>query len=402
MAGYFFMTPRVGHATQAEIEAAIPAALKVRDNPNPAARARYARLMALTKQFHGLDSEQVLGSSRVPFDPTARREALEKAAPVLRQADAILNEGPLRAEWTPNAEGNFAFPELARSKTMQKVAMMALADAVDRKDRAEAVFYAKFLLRFSKALLDAEGGLIHGLVGVSADAIALRAIYDAEMKNGFDSAGRTTVMAMIARPIDGPALFARYSRREFQTTVMPFLLNPDKLLRDPKTGATAPGTFDPIATARLASRIYVAGIEDLQRPLGTQSGLADKISEEAGGGLPEFRGPVSGSNLSNFLFRVRMNSGTNTIGRQLLGNGSPFQALPDVIARFQTNRNLIESVFLLRSGKSPSLTDYFSGKPLQFDSKRRIVWSVGANRKDDGGDIGKPPKATSPDFGYGY
>ena len=44
--------------------------------------------------------------------------------------------------------------------------------------------------------------------------------------------------------------------------------------------------------------------------------------------------------------------------------------------------------------------DPFAGGTLRIDPKRKIVWSVGTNGKDDGGQIGRGWDNAAPDLGF--
>lgn len=401
-AGCFWASkPRIGHASRAEIDAVLDPMLKIQDPLDPAGEARYGRLTELAAQFKVLDKPDALGSETKPFDPAVRRQVAMEAAPLLEKVQEILNEGSPRSPQNAATFGEMSFPGASQAKSVAKVGAIALADAVDRHDKAAAGRYGKLLLSYSHALLFSGGDLIHGLVWTAVDGVAMKAVYNAEMKSAFKPKERAEILAMIPEESGPSTLFAGFARREFRSNTIPLLLDPEKYLRTSKGQNDIPGSFDPVETARLASRIYVAGIEDLARPFGTQTNLADRIGEEACKGVPEFQA-IDSHSFSGWWQRIRLNLGDNTIGRQLFGSAGPFSVLPEAMARFQTNHNLVRAVFLLRSGKAAPIKDLFDGKLLRSDPKRRIVWSVGSDQKDDGGDIGTPPTMRAPDFGYEY
>ncbi len=407
--GYTVLTPKVGHASEAEIMAALPASLKVKDAPDPTAEARYARLMEIVK---GLDKKPlgVVKPGEGPGRSTAANEA------ILGRIDGLLEKGDLRA---PTLKGDALFPELVGFKNAAKLMGLAAKDAQERGDRAACARWTTLGLRFARALEGSGGVVIHQLVAVAIKSIAVRSAYLAEIGGGLDAPGRAEVLALLP-PRDGrsPAMAAAV-RRDFQWGWIPVLLHPEdhrKELMDyevpigPNGDETSPrpafaGTFDPVASARLGGAVYAATIDDLSRPWTEVTHEDVRLAEAAAKGLPDLpgEGAEGGSARlwSDFLYRLRMNAGSNTLGRRAASQGVLTQ-MSDATAREIAHENLVRAVFLLRTTGKASVRDSYTKGDLRFDPKRKVVWSVGKDGKDDGGQIGRGFENGAPDLGYPY
>lgn len=406
LVGAAFAAPqRIGHATQAQIEAVLPASLRVKDKPDPAGEARYARLERLAAKVQSPEIRN--GLSEPPPSTEVRALAAQKARPILLELDSVLR-GPLWRNYQPDPAQNF--PKEATIKALAKVIQMATLDAAERKDSAECLFYASLGLRLGNRLVSSGGGIIEFLVAEAVEAIGEKSVLDADGKGGFDGPGRIKVLALLP-PISGPIPeTAAVLRREFMGMRMPLLIDPihgyEKVFgtsvalatpvagKKPKAENPA-GNYDPIATARLVGRIYDAAIADTQRPFGSQTGLATKLAAKAEHAIP------STEHFQEAAFRRQVNAIPNSIGLQI-ASMPPVDQLAEIGARRAARRNLTRAVILLRQGSPAVLPDPFVSGFLKVDPKRRIVWSVGKNRKDDGGMIERDSAGASLDMGYRY
>lgn len=399
--GYVLFTPKIGHATRAQIDAALPASLKVVDKPDPAGEARYAKLAALVRGIDERELGRSLGTRTSPPDRAARSRVLAKESATIDAVARLLAKGTLRY---PEREIITSFMDSAKLKSFAKLLAAATADAAERGDRRACARYAVLGLRYGHALLEGGGVMIDGLVAVAAEAIATRAAYEAEMDGGLDAAGRRAVLAEL--PVQKgplPELGATV-RRDFQAMFMPVLLDSKKLVPETSTGersegpshAAMAGTFDPVETAKLGGAIYGAAIKDASRPIAEQTHEASRLSGAASVGLPQ--AAEKGGTLG-LAYRLRMNMGRNTIGRAFASNSAIFDGLASIGARRAADRNLLRATILLRSGRPADLPDPYGKGKLRIDRKRRIVWSVGEDGKDDGGAIGATYGEKAPDHG---
>lgn len=403
--GYVMFTPKIGHATAAQIDAALPASLKVKDRPDPEGEARYERLAEILKK---IDREPLQGRN-----PSVLNKSLLQNEAVLAEVEGLLREGGLRV---PSRSATTLYKEATSLKEAAKLMSFAIQAAQERGDKTACGRWGTLGLRYVNALKDSQGVVIDALVHVANGAIVHRAIYLAEINGGFDASGRAQLLSLLT-PEDGtsPAM-ADAVRRDFQTLWMPLLLDPDKHAKDlvvsgvsdygmaGEDGSEEParepklaGTFDPLDTARLGGRLYAAMIDDLRRPFRLARREDEKVMVEAERGLPSpaFGGP------EGYLYRIRMNLGKNTLGRQGVSSGT-IMRLGDPVARAAATRNLVRAVIQLRMGQRPNLPDPYGTGKLRFDTKRKIVWSVGQKGTDDGGVIGTGWQTSSADYGCPY
>jgi hypothetical protein len=400
--GYVLFTPKIGHATRAEIEAALPASLKVKDAPDPEGEARYKRLAELLK---GIDKAPL----SLTEGPKKGKSTPENEA-VLAKVDALLKEGPLRV---PMRGPNDLMREATPIRDAAKLIQIAIQAAQERGDRAACARWATLGLRYGTALRDSKGVVIDALVDIAIGSIINRAVYLAEINGGLDDAGRKQVLSLLI-PSDGTSEeMAGAIRRDFYAYWMPLLLDPDKHVKEllasepvdlPSDDVVEPapepklaGTFDPVDTARLGGKVYDAMINDLRRPFPQATHAAERFAAEGERGLPSpaFSGP------EGMWFRVKMNLGRNTLGRQGVTSGVLTQ-LGQATARAAVTRNLVRATILLRMGQVPVLPDPYGKGNLRFDTKRKIVWSVGEKGTDDGGMIGRGWDVSAADYGCPY
>lgn len=398
--GFVLLRPRIGTATRAEIEAALPASLKVIDAPDPAAEARYARLLALAKRM-----------------APAKKPSLNVAAGdrELQELERLLLEGPLRVP-AKGLEGPYG--DFSTLKDAAKAIGLATTAARKRGDRAACGRWAALGVRYGSALRDSGGVVIDALVHVAASAIALRSAYVAEIEGGLDRAGEERLLALLS-PEDGraPAMAAAL-RRDFRLYLLPILIDPKANLKelamygggyepdDPDPKPDLVGTLDPVATARLTGAIYDAAISDLGRPYPKALRAQIAIAEAAAEGLPNPAGAPSpgdgtGGAWAKLKYRIAMNAGRNTLGRQVAAS-SMVTSYGEAAVREAANVNLLRAVLLLRMGRPAKVADPFGSGNLHIDPRRKVVWSVGTNGKDDGGSIGRGGEHGARDLGYPY
>ena len=399
---YVLFSPKIGHASRAEIEAALPDSLKVVDDRDPDGEARYARLIALAKRLAKSPLKTVPGATDVT--PAVSLPENER---VLAEVEALLAEGPISA---PPRTLNSPFAPFSDLKDLAKLVAHATGAAGKRGDRAACARWASLGLRLGQACVEAGGAVIDGLVAIAIDAIGVREAYAMEIARDFDAAGRERLLALLA-PLDGTSPeMAAAIRRDFQGYFLPTLLDPQAHVRELITNGTydgldddgeAPpiaGTFDPVATARLVGGVYDASMNDLMRRYPDQHHDADRMMEAASEALPS---PSENYRFSRIVYRIRMNAGSNTLGRQAAGTGVVV-GMGSATARRAANRNLLRATILLRRDGKAAVADPFGKGDLRFDPKRKIVWSVGTNGKDDGGDVGKGGEYGKRDLGYPY
>jgi len=405
---YVLFSPKIGTATVAQIDALLPASLKGKDLPDPQGEERYREVVGLAHLFN----EKPLNRFEKPPDLLADKALPENEA-VLVKIEAVLKKGNLRV---PERPPKTLFPDLPKLKNVAKLIAVSIQAAQKRGDVRACERWAVLGLRYREAIGRAGGVVIDQLIATAIDGIVLRSLYLAEIENGFDGAGRTRLITML-KPKDGTSpVMADAVRRDFQANWTPLLYDPAANAKElmeigeptsdlrgedepePPGSLKPSGTFDPIATAKLAGGIYDAIISDLHRTPTKILHAEEPLLDGAKKGLPT---SDSNSGPEGLWYRVRMNVGNNTLGRQALVYGGMTQ-LTYAVGREATNRNLIRAVLILRSGGTPSVIDPLGKGNLFFDRKQQIVWSVGEDGRNDGGMIDKGYMDSAPDLGYPY
>lgn len=400
--GRNLLTSRQRLASRSEIEAVLPASLKAVDAPDPAGITRYTRLVALVHPlFRTAEDAQLL-----PKDAAARAKAAAarvRLVDSLAPFEALLAEGGLRV---PDRKPGALIPEATEIRALSKAVALCAGDAAKRGDRTECARFVEFDLRLGRSMVEDKGELIDELVAVAMESVANRAAYEAEMAGGLDSRGRTAVLALMP-PLDGPMPeLGDALRRDFQSSMMPFLTGALSAENPYGENRGLPqGSLDALATARLMGQIDEAQIEDANRPYRLQTREASRIAAKASAGLPNGEGlddmPEGLEKIwLKFKYRLAVNAQPNALGRATASEG--VYDLGTTAARRAAGRNLARAAILLHSGESPRVNDPFGEGTLRIDPKRKLVWSVGENGKDDGGEIGKGGVSGQPDYGYPY
>jgi hypothetical protein len=386
---YVLCVPKIGHATEAEIEAALPASLKVVDPPELAGEDRYRRLAAIAKRVDLSDFDKDRGSYSSYPDPQKAALAVAKNEGLLARVEPLLAEGglrvPARSFDKPNVE-NYKLKQLGRV-----IGLSIVATSTQKRCLQQSLLG----LRYANALATAGGTVDDAMTAATTLRFVLISIYRAEMLTDFSPEGRSMVREAIASFPE--AHFADAIRRDFQGFKRPFLVDPDHAFKSAlgKDSGWPIGTFNPVATAQLMGRICEAAMRDVERPLDQQSGEAQRLADEAMRWLP---GDLGRYNVGE---RCVMNSQSNTMGRTLAAANS-FDGLAEFVATRKATIALLEAFLILRSGGEPNLPDPFGKGSLRIDPKRRIVWSVGRDGKDTGGQIEEPGSTSAPDYGFLY
>lgn len=386
-AGMFYQ--KIGRTTKAKVEAVLPASLRVKERPDPAGEARYAKLVKLAGGLKDPDIGKGLGRSATLAERALLSRVVARHRFTLAEAERLL-KGSLHMP----SGASMNFPAAASIKGLSRLVSMATADAARRKDFRGTERYGALGLQLGKRYLGVGGQMVDYLAGQAVEAIGQRAVYEAEMDGALDAKARVAVLAFLA-PLKGtePGLDGAI-RRDFQRNLLPTIV-------DPTYGKTLTGqevgNFDPLATARLIGSIYDAAIADTRRSFYLQTGLAARLAASAAQGVPDEDAP----GMTKAKYKARMKAIPNSVGRQFAAIGVP-SALGRVGARRAADRNLVRAVLLLRMGKTPHLVDPFTPAELKVDAKRRIVYSVGQNQRDDGGRFTKMGSPKEPDFGYPY
>ncbi len=387
-AGFVILTPHLRKPTRAEIDAALPASLKAVDPVDAAAQARYGCLMAVL----GRPKPDGLPGTAIP------------------DVEAILDQGPLQA---PAPKSGVAIGGIDPKTAFVELLDRDGKEAVERGQARRSARDAILGLRFGAALFEGSGSVLDAIVAGFIDRRVVLNAYALDTAGALDKAGRAALLFALP-PEDGraPALEGAL-RREFQGYGIPTLLDPEDFMRghvitvrgkDPVKGEVA-GSYDPAGTARLLGRIDEGAITNARRRYALRDRTPVDLVERAERGLARLETVALTNGWSRVVartgYRLAMNWTSNSVGRTMISD-VPIRGVERVGADRAAYRNLLRAVVLLRQGGSPKPPYPYRKGDLRIDPKRRIVWSIGPNGKDDGGKIGGGGTQESPDLGFGY
>lgn len=374
-----------------EILAAVPVALRISEISNRSAEVRYEEVVALGRRLNAPEIRRGLGSTATSDE---KAHTVAASRPILRmiarQCDAEFRQ-PVRPDPV------HAFPDVAVLKAIAKATALVTVEAARRKDPNQCAEFAQLGLRFSNRVTVSGGLLIDYLVHNAVEAIAERAALQADELGGLSPGERSKLLALFP-PLRGRTPEAADAvRREFMYVMLPQVIDPihgaERLFGSSDTAndhivrSENMETYDPVATVRIVGRQYATLLANLGRPPSARSHEAEKLAGDAEKTLLAHQG--------------RSGSIPNGVGLQLVANWE-LDGIAEAESIRATRRSLVRAALLLRHGGAVSLPDPFRSGFLHVDRKRRLVWSVGVNEKDDGGKIGTGLDAKAPDLGYRY
>ena len=258
----------------------------------------------------------------------------------------------------------------------------------------------------------ATADVMTNLLAVAGESIALKAIDRVAQTNRLTPAEYQMLLAVLTPAPTGDANLSKALRGDFQTVFLRLLIDGAQSPRKLK-GDDAPGTFDPVETAEFQAQITLIAMNNVRRPLSEYDPSGDQIAKRQGDGVPPL---VSGDDSDEpaapspswwdkLKTRYVMDSGHNTIGRQMIGGMSMADDLVKSSCRWRALREagrvlLAAKIYAAQhGGQLPSdtrgfvsilgawPTDPFNGKPMLYNAKLGVVYSVGPNLIDDGGRV---------------
>jgi hypothetical protein len=406
-------------ATDAEVRSVLNPLLLEATPSDPAARRRF-REVSDTVQALGLaDFTVALNVSPAPKRPEMVRDFVRRCRPQLRRLAVLSGEGPL--EGPPPARNRQDLPLV----TVRVYGLPCLAQIAEARARDGNAEEAGELLALAARLfnrLDAASQTLGAHVMASSE----RRRFEIEVGRSLPRYGEIELGKLAAElhgeMADDPAL-RRVFRNEFQTYLLPVLSDPGAYFRreypneDPDrllsslvwTGKEdAPGNYEAVPSAQEADRVVGGMLENLRRPWAKQDPRPSTYHFALGKRVPPPTSPGKTglrqwwARLSD---RVEMRRVPNSIGA-ILVHRLTLSPNPIVAESFfdRTRREGFRAKIALRRyqlrhhRRAPSLqalvdegflnslpSDFFGNGPLHYDASRGVLWSVGTNGRDDGG-----------------
>ncbi len=380
-ASYLMLTPRLRLATQAQIEAVLPASLRVVDPPDLAARGRETRLQEIVEGFDKKDPDPALG----------------KLALLLDGSGFEVSDLRKNVDFTWIAYG---LVERARVAAQRGDADASLRDVL-------------LGLRFGQALVERQGAPIDVLRAIDIDRSFVEVALETDTRGLFDTKAREAILALLP-PLDGtfPQL-GKGMKRWFHIGVVPELVDPGRFFKnwwvvssEDKVQAEIFGSYNALEASRLTGRLYELMIEGTQRTFAKRGTEFQRLYDEARSGLPELL-DIAGKKgmdraFARVRFRVAMNAEHNSIGRAMATRTGIKDVLWDAGPRRAVPRNVLRAILLLRLGRPAAVPDPYGTGNLRVDPMQRIVWSISEDGIDGGGDIRSRGPGFGRDAGYRY
>ncbi len=353
----------------------------------------------------------------------AEREALAaKFEPWIEDLKKCLAMDHFVAPLPKNGTGTL-FPEYAKFKAIQKGIVFSAESALLNNDEERAVQLLLLADWFGDAGCMAGGSTIGLLVGLAIDAIAHRAIVEAVTRTDFSEDQLKQLMKAWGRQEVVELATAALMDEVQGTTATEFARQKIQFAEQELTGddsgdwdavhSTVFGglsdPFDRAGSARIVAEAWGRVIDLLRVPYGPSKAVYQiNLASVA---------PWSETELNDVMdwpdksleelqsLRSKAKSTKNSYGKFLAGIMLPdpesfVRALTTFKSRGETLKAVVGArLFEKRRGRLPASldelvtagilkaapTDPFSGGELRYDSKRRVVWSVGEDLKNDGG-----------------
>jgi hypothetical protein len=424
-AGWYLRRPKVHFATRAEVEAVIDPALLKPPVTDPGAEARFTKLKAeLTK----VKSERPSTDAAVALYQS--QQDFEKNRPAIVAALALLREGPAQPKHDPFKTDFLLFSEM--KNLVKIITSAALADAAEGHGDP-ALQKMAIASEVSTRYADQAFTLIDHLVSLAMLAIVDHSAANLARSEQLSAAQLERLLAILPSFDPDRRLAKQVLIGEFQNYTVPLLprMGSDLVGRASledfgafgfkEDGQMRAGQYDAIETAKLASRLAMALLKDADVPYPKHDkGIAAEF-EKITQALPEDNfsdKPPSLQRAANeFAYNFRMNNLPNSLGKLMIsGVGiQAMQATSKERALRQATRALVAlEIFRKRTGRYPdSLAtlvskgilasqpyDEMADGPLRYSLAKGLVYSVGTDSIDGGGDISRDFYPLDKDWGF--
>ncbi len=425
--------PHIQLAKLSEVESTVPPQLLEKWPRDTAAQARLLRLIGFIDSFSQKQLASLANKTSTALDRMYLADHLWGDERI-RNVQSLLAEGPISL---PDRELGERKDEIISHRPVYemysqlKVMARALAESAsvyrqfgDQKAAARCLLIA---LLFQDRVQGLHGPLLQYLVASAIDGLLMHTI----AAFGADPRCSAKECKLLLDAIEPAAavdtdLVASW-RAEFQQEILPRLPNPFLDLKSPSstkndedaTQKQDPArtefetTYDAITTSRLAGNLIATAMENAKTPLSQFSDKGERLQVDQAKGLPK---PPTLDEMSSsrrrtsfFLFRLSTYRTPNYYGRVMISDMMGSRNITEVSARSRSLHDatrvllatriyrsthggaLPRSKEALRSILGDWPTDPYDGKPMRYNSRNHVVYAVGSNLIDDGGNIGGSP-----------
>ena len=421
-----YLNVSIKPATEADIRAAVPAGL-LPAAPDPMARSRFDRLVKITELMH----RRYHGGTAYSREDISN---LNDNVPRAIGAMGLVREGPLQAP------GDAEFSKWPAVKTLARDLALTASLAGKTGDSTVCEQSIQDGLDYAEAIRKARGPIIGYLVSAGVDGIAIKNAADCIRSRCLKPADlRKLIGGTKEHGVDDEELKEAY-RQELSAALfdkITGLMAICKALRDPRKqddSNTTAGNFDALETAGVFAKVYGQWIVNAGRPWNAQDNSESKRVSDLENSLPKNpstpylygdQWPDADQKppgaFEKLKYRMQMNATPNSWPANIYGGLTDLGIMSrSTSIKASCMRELLRGLAaiwaykeehgvkypdslgqLVADGYLKQLpTDRFSQKPLLYNSRTHVIYSVGESMKDLGGDMRQDVAEARGNFGF--
>jgi len=416
------LQPKIQIASEAEIRSVLPPELLLEPPLDMPAKQRFKQLVTLASSLD-LRAVAQLGMSR--SRPVARLETsrqIWQAHPnLLSDLSKLLKPGSIQypAYHMGDMAETSAFTWL---KTLSRFLRESAQFRAEQGDFQACVQMIGLDVRLSDQLRASDGPLITYQVATGLGSDISRAIATLASTRGFPASACKLLLDVLPPSPNPDEDLAKGIRSDFLSFSYKVLPDPTKSIASILSGSPSDqslrardvpvGTYDAFETAKEMGATVQTEMNNARHPLSQfDRSPLNRIKKELTGlpiGVDQGKPDGFAKSWDTLKYRVAMNNTENSIGRQVLASDAVTTSTDvEESDRWRGYRDLVRILLASRvyradhggmlpdsaSDLVPLLgtwpTDPFNGKPMIYTPKKEVVYSVGKNLLDDGGQIGE-------------
>ncbi len=441
---WYLLTPKIHLASVAEMRASVPKELLVEAQVDLRARDRYKKVASLLgslnkKASAEFENPYVITAAvgrrpgGLPARPKTKSNAQRSAdarmlwaasTRVVSQISSVLDSGPLQASFNRFGMTDI---DLVTARALVKALATDASLSADSDDFQQSMKLVLFALKLSDRLAEDEGDTNDFMRGTGMNLAALREVDLLASGPRFPVKDCGLLLRAISPSPQSDDAAARALRTEFQHSALIILSGDPRrdyaegvdirsLLDQSDTsyepgvaGEPFAGSYDAVDTAKAWATEILTAMANLRRPWSEYDKSCDEMIRRETAALPKVVTTDTpegiGRRWLKLKYTLEMDNGHNTIGRIYLAG----YVEDDVVMRssclWRTIRDATRVLLASRmyrashGGRLPKAaaefvplvgswpTDPYNGKPMIYLPAKQVVYCVGENLKDDGGDI---------------
>jgi hypothetical protein len=404
------MTPRILTATRAEVLAVVPKELLTPVPVDKAAEARFRQFVDTCGRLKLMDIVKLQNKPASEVGLTTARKLWFGQAPLISQLKAILAAGNLKVSETHREESwNNAFSEIILATRALSACSKEFAGHGDPEDATDCLCLN---LKISDSYRNAECYVMDARIADLIQTDVLKDLRNIVCRTDLPATDCERLLRSLPPAPKEDKNLANAILAEFQQFTLSRLQDPVPYVSAAHLDGSIVGNYNPIETAMKCGQEKAAVLRNTALPYAEMDMREVEILRKEAAELPvEFKPADPAGNFKiwdKLNYRIAMNRTLNSIGRAFLSRARLDQ---EVLSNSCRSRALCEATramlairLYMSAHKGAAPTDLqalvpkylaalpydpFIGKPLRLNLAESVVYSVGENLVDDGGDIGK-------------